>query len=226
MVVGLPEKAIQKVDKELLELHREVLKSYLTQRSLKHKYQKKFFKIYDYYISEKNIRRFFFRPAKLFVYALVTDRLDDIEDYVPLKISTMFPERVKSVTLDKSKITYYLQSQGRVQSHDEYPINPELYQVEDLAFDCGMRSNQYIPDYAIKGYFKVDENMLHPVFIENIDGPHLLYISGMPRNISVQEKNKFRFPDPVWLSYWEDKYIGYLFQVVTRESALNHLINQ
>jgi hypothetical protein len=85
MVVGLPEKAIQKVDKELLELHKEVLKSYLTQRSLKHKYQKKFFKIYDYYISEKNIRRFFFRPAKLFVYALVTDRLDDIEDYVPLK---------------------------------------------------------------------------------------------------------------------------------------------
>lgn len=85
MVVGLPEKAIQKVDKELLELHREVLKSYLTQRSLKHKYQKKFFKIYDYYISEKNIRRFFFRSAKLFVYALVTDRLDDIEDYVPLK---------------------------------------------------------------------------------------------------------------------------------------------
>ena len=137
----------------------------------------------------------------------------------------MFPERVKSVTLDKSKITYYLQSQGRVQSHDEYPINPELYQVEDLAFDCGMRSNQYIPDYAIKGYFKVDENMLHPVFIENIDGPHLLYISGMPRNIPVEEKNKFRFPNPIWLSYWEDRYIGYLFQVVTRESALKHVIN-
>lgn len=85
MIVGLPEKVIQKVDKELLELHKEVLRSYLTQRSLKHKYQKKFFKIYDYYISEKNIRRFFFHPAKLFVYALVTDRLDDIEDYVPLK---------------------------------------------------------------------------------------------------------------------------------------------
>lgn len=85
MVVGLPEKAIQKIDKELLELHKEVLKSYLTQRSLKHKYQKKFFKIYDYYITEKNIRRFFFRSAKLFVYALVTDRLDEIENYVPVK---------------------------------------------------------------------------------------------------------------------------------------------
>lgn len=85
MVVGLPEKVIQRVDKELLELHKEVIKSYLTQRGLKHKYQKKFFKVYDHYIKEANIRRFFFRPVKLFVYALVTNRLDDIEDYIPLK---------------------------------------------------------------------------------------------------------------------------------------------
>ena len=138
----------------------------------------------------------------------------------------MFPERVKSVTLDKSKITYYLQSQEGVRSQEEYPINPELYQVEDLAFDCGIRSNQYIPDYAIKGYFKVDKNRLYPVFIENTNGPHLLYISGMPKNIPIDERNKFRFPNPVWLSYWEDRYIGYLFQVVTRESSLKHLINQ
>lgn len=40
MVVGLPEKAIQKVDKELLELHKEVLRSYLTQRNPKHRHQK------------------------------------------------------------------------------------------------------------------------------------------------------------------------------------------
>lgn len=85
MIVGLPGKAIQKVDHELLELHKEVLRAYLTQRNLKHRYQNKFFKIYDYYITEKNIRRFFFRSAKLFVYALVTNRLDDIEDYVPVK---------------------------------------------------------------------------------------------------------------------------------------------
>lgn len=85
MIVGLPEKAIQKVDHELLELHKEVLRAYLTQRNLKYRHQKKFFRLYDYYITEKNIRRFFFRSAKLFVYALVTNRLDDIEDYVPIK---------------------------------------------------------------------------------------------------------------------------------------------
>lgn len=138
----------------------------------------------------------------------------------------MFPEMVKSVTLDKSRMTHYLQTQGGVQTRTECPINPELYQVEDLAFNCSVRSNQYLPDYVIKGYFKVDENMLHPVFIENTNGPHLLYITGIPRNLPDVERNRFRFPNPVWLSYWEDRYIGYLFQVVTRELALKHLINQ
>lgn len=85
MVIGLPQKAIEKVDKELLKLHQEVLRSYLTQIGLRHKYQKKFFSLYDRYISESNIRRFFFRPSKLFVYALVTNRLSEIEDYVPIK---------------------------------------------------------------------------------------------------------------------------------------------
>lgn len=83
MMIGLPDKVILKVSKELLELHKKVLESYLTQRNLKHKYQKKFFKLYDLYINEKNIRRYFFRPSRLFVYALITNRLEEIEDYVP-----------------------------------------------------------------------------------------------------------------------------------------------
>lgn len=138
----------------------------------------------------------------------------------------MFPEKVRSVTLDKSRITYYLQTKDIDNIYNELPINPEVYQVEDLAFACGVLSNQYIPDYAIKGYFKVDENLKYPVFIENTDGPHLLYITGIPKNIKVEEKDKFRFPNTMWLSYWEDNQVGYLFQVVTRESALRHLINQ
>lgn len=137
----------------------------------------------------------------------------------------MFPEKVKSVTLDKSRITYYLQTTDIDNIYNELPINPEIYKVEDLAFDCSIRSSQYLPDYAIKGYFKVDENLRYPVFIENTNGPHLLYITGMPKNISVEEKNKFRFQNHMWLSYWEDNLVGYLFQVVSREQSLIHLIN-
>lgn len=129
----------------------------------------------------------------------------------------MFPERVKSVTLDKSQIKYYL-------GHEDCSINSENYLVEDLAFDCSIRSNPYLPDYAIKGYFKIDKYMQNPVFIENTNGPHLLYITGIPKNIPEIEKIKFRFSKYIWLSYWEDNHIGYLFQVVTRESALSHLL--
>lgn len=82
VMYGLPKKVILKANKELLELHKRCITTYLIQRSLKHKYQKKFFVIYDRYINEKNIRQFFFRPIRVFVYALITDRLDDISDYI------------------------------------------------------------------------------------------------------------------------------------------------
>ena len=82
MIYGLPEKELLKINKELLELHKRVITNYLIQKSLKIKKRKKFFIIYDSYISEINIRRYFYRPIKLFVYAMITDKLKYIEDYV------------------------------------------------------------------------------------------------------------------------------------------------
>ena len=104
----------------------------------------------------------------------------------------MFPEKVKSVTLDKSRITYYLQTTDIDNIYNELPVNPEIYKVEDLAFDCSIRSSQYLPDYAIKGYFKVDENLRYPVFIENTNGASFIiyywdakeYIGRQRRRIS------------------------------------------
>lgn len=82
---GLSKKVILKADKELVELHKRCITTYLIQRSLKHKRQKQFFKIYDTYINETNIRNFFFKPIRVFVYALITDRLDKIQDYISPK---------------------------------------------------------------------------------------------------------------------------------------------
>lgn len=79
----LDKKEILKSRKDLLELHKRCLVSYFAQISLRHRTKKKFFKIYDKYIDTDNIQCFFFRDLKLFVYALVTDRLDEISDYIP-----------------------------------------------------------------------------------------------------------------------------------------------
>lgn len=82
-MLSLSERTILKANRELLELHKRCIVTYLTQKAVKYSKQKKFFIIYDHYINEKNIRMFFHRPIKMFVYALITDRLDQIKDYFP-----------------------------------------------------------------------------------------------------------------------------------------------
>lgn len=80
--LDLPEKEKIKSDKELVELHKRCITNYLVQRSMKLRKRKKFFIIYDFYIDENNIKEYFFRPIKLFVYALVTNRLSEIQNYI------------------------------------------------------------------------------------------------------------------------------------------------
>ena len=75
-------KEMLKQDKELVELHKRCVKTYLVQRSLKHRKIKKFFIVYDWYINTNNIRNFFFRPVSIFVQALLLGQLDEISDYV------------------------------------------------------------------------------------------------------------------------------------------------
>lgn len=79
----ISEKDHLKQNQELLELHKRCITDYLIQKSLKLSKRKKFFIIYDHYINEVNIREYFFRSIKLFVYALITNRLDEIRDYIP-----------------------------------------------------------------------------------------------------------------------------------------------
>lgn len=75
----LPQKAIDKTYKELIELHKRVLLQYLLERDVSFKGRKKFWVIYDHYINIQNISDYFHAPCKLFVMALLQDRLDDIK---------------------------------------------------------------------------------------------------------------------------------------------------
>ena len=79
---------MDKANKELIDLHKRCITTYLTQRSVKYRIQKKFFILYDKYINDDNIRSYFHRPIKLFVYALTIDRLEQICQY-------MYPNKSK-----------------------------------------------------------------------------------------------------------------------------------
>lgn len=132
----------------------------------------------------------------------------------------MFPGKVATVTLDKSRISFNHTGEGI------WAMIPDIERilVEDVGIDCSLRSMPYLPDYVIQGYFTMDPDRLHPVYTVNHKGPDLLYVTGIPKSMSPSEKEKFLFFNRKWLSYWEDKYFGYIFQVVSRDTALQNII--
>ena len=76
------EKEIKKDLRELIELHKRCIKSYLVSKDVRFKTRKKFNILYDMYIDIHNIRDFFFIPISLFVQYTVKDQLENIRIYV------------------------------------------------------------------------------------------------------------------------------------------------
>lgn len=76
------EKEKLKQNKDLVELHKRCIKTYLVTKSCRAKVRNKFFKLYDMYINEKNILSYFYTPISLLVSALVLDQLDKVSTYI------------------------------------------------------------------------------------------------------------------------------------------------
>lgn len=81
MATELPKKAIKKANMDLIDLHKRILLHYFATRDLSYKGRKKFYVIYDHYINYKNIRNYFHIPIKVFVIALIQDRLDEVRSF-------------------------------------------------------------------------------------------------------------------------------------------------
>lgn len=102
---GLPKNVIIRTHKELVELHKMCIVTYLSQVGVKHRTQKKFFKLYDVYITHENILHYFHRPIRLFVRALVANRLEEISYY------GTYPTQLK--TASKLRKTIYVRKTNR-----------------------------------------------------------------------------------------------------------------
>lgn len=81
---NLPKKAILKARKELLDLHKRVLKTYLVGKGLKFSVRHKFFSLYDHFIDEENIEQYYYLPAWYFVESLILYELKNL-DWQPTK---------------------------------------------------------------------------------------------------------------------------------------------
>lgn len=82
-----------KDNKELVELHKRVIKTYLVSRSCRASIRKKFFLIYDQYISEKNILSYLYTPTRILVRALVLNKLEQVSIYITRKSNNKKPRK-------------------------------------------------------------------------------------------------------------------------------------
>ena len=80
--IPVSEKTIIKWNKELVELHKRVIKTYLASKGVTHSTQNKFFRLYDHYIDEHNIRSYYFTPTPILVQGLVKGEVDRISTYI------------------------------------------------------------------------------------------------------------------------------------------------
>lgn len=94
--IPVSEKTILKWNNELVELHKRVIKTYLASRGVTYSTQHKFFRLYDHYIDEHNIRCYYFTPTPILVQGLVKGEVDRISTYI-------FPQTKKSHGKRKSR---------------------------------------------------------------------------------------------------------------------------
>lgn len=80
--IPVSEKTILKWNKELVELHKRVIKTYLASRGATYSTRYKFFKLYDHFIDEYNIKCYFFTPTPILVQGLVKGELDLVSTYI------------------------------------------------------------------------------------------------------------------------------------------------
>lgn len=71
-----------KFNRELLELHRRTVTTYLMQRNLSFSKRKKFFILYDLSINTTNIPVYFFLPVRVLVKVIVLDQVVNINKYL------------------------------------------------------------------------------------------------------------------------------------------------
>lgn len=80
--IPVSEKTFLKWNQELVELHKRVIKTYLASRGVRYSTQNKFFKLYDHFINERNIRCYFYTPTPILVQGLVKGEVDRVSIYI------------------------------------------------------------------------------------------------------------------------------------------------
>lgn len=128
----------------------------------------------------------------------------------------MFKQVVYNTYIGKSSINIV---------KDKVYVDPTT-KIGDIAYPCIIldknRDTLTWPDYYLMGFYdKGTED--YPEKLFQCLKPwnkilHHMYITGIPKN--VPSLNPFRLKDCIWSSYYEDKFHGFLFQIVKSNTIL------
>lgn len=127
-----------------------------------------------------------------------------------------YDKYIDKLTLDKIPLKLEYASHLR----DLYPLDLDNFTLEEVFTPLSLHNiaefKLYSPDYAITGYFQGSPEDIYESKLFTIDpnGPHILYVTGMSKKI--KDDPNFRLNDPLWVGYWEDNRIGYLFQIIDK----------
>ena len=91
---------------------------------------------------------------------------------------------------------------------------PSWVQVEDLMDEIINPDGPFVPDYGIRGYYHYYNNHTPPLFFIDSNGPHMLYLSGIPKITPGDDHLRFRINNPLYLYCWEDTKIKYVTQII------------
>lgn len=115
----------------------------------------------------------------------------------------MYKELVKKLTLDKVGIDDFVDELGNILISGSFMVEDLMVPLDPYGIN--------LPDYAIFGHFSTIDHYMRKIFHINQKRDHILYITGLDKD---KPKEQYRFPNPVYVSYWEDNKIGYLVQII------------
>lgn len=99
----ISDKTWKKWLEEEIELHKRVITNYLWEEGISLSGRNKFFRLYDHYISVKNIRDYLHIPVYIFVRAIIQDDLSKVKSYVQSRATKEEQARITEIAKAQQK---------------------------------------------------------------------------------------------------------------------------
>ena len=124
----------------------------------------------------------------------------------------MYRDLILSLPLEYTGITFNLpleikNSRGEV-------IPPGRIKSSTTIEETGLFYAYSPRDYAIRGKLIPGYKNLSFKFNIDLEGPHILFITGIPKGLTIEESKLYHFDKALKKCYWQDTKIGYLTQVI------------